>query len=139
MNNLNQQRSSDAANPAYEQWATSTESEKTGNVELSPERRQEIVDTLADVITNSTLDLNHKIVAEPAHIVDRYYTNYVVDDDLDSSPEPPEAPENPGTPDDADNELPTDELESKDVAANDHEQWDNSENTDLEYNLNLPR
>lgn len=139
MNNLNQQRSSDAANPAYEQWATSTESEKTGNVELSPERRQEIVDTLADVITNSTLDLNHKIVAEPAHIVDRYYTNYVVDDDLDSSPEPPEAPENPGAPDDADNELPTDELEPKDVAANDHGQWDNSENTDLEYNLNLPR
>ena len=95
MNNLNRQYGDEAVYPGHDQWAASTETRKVDSVELSSERRQEIIDTLADAITNSQLDLSYKITPESAHIAERYPTYYHVVDDGSESPEPPNTPDAP--------------------------------------------
>ena len=98
MNNLNRQHGDEAVYPGHDQWATSTETGKADSVELSSGRRQEIIDALVDAITNSQLDLSHKITPEPAHIAERYPTYYHVVDDGSESPKSPDT-DTPDTPD----------------------------------------
>ena len=100
MSNPNQLRNdgADDLNPDYSNWIIdltpailSKENKETERTELSSERRQEITDALVDVISNSDLDMNCKVVAEPAHIAEANLPTF-------DHPEPPETPEPPSEP-----------------------------------------
>lgn len=97
VSNPNQLRNdgADDLNPDYSNWIIdltpailSKENKETERTELSPERRQEITDALVDVISNSDLDMNYKVVAEPAHIAEANLPTF-------DHPEPPEPPSEP--------------------------------------------
>ena len=99
VSNPNQLRNdgADDLNPDYSNWIIdltpailSKENKETERTELSSERRQEITDALVDVISNSDLDMDYKVVAEPAHIAE---ANLPTFDHPEPSSEPPEPPE----------------------------------------------
>lgn len=102
VSNPNQLRNggADDLNPDYSNWIIdltpailSKENKETERTELSPERRQEITDALVDVISNSDLDMNYKVVAEPAHIAEANLPTFDHPEPPEPSPEPPEPPE----------------------------------------------
>ena len=111
MSNPNQLRNdgADDLNPDYSNWIIdltpailSKENKETERTELSSERRQEITDALVDVIFNSDLDMNYKVVAEPAHIAEANLPTF----DHPEPPEPPEPSSEPPEPPEPSSEPP---------------------------------
>ena len=99
VSNPNQLRNdgADDLNPDYSNWIIdltpailSKENKETERTELSSERRQEITDALVDVIFNSDLDMNYKVVAEPAHIAEANLPTFDHPEPPEPSSEPPE-------------------------------------------------